>query len=95
MRKLIIAVMLLGLFFGVSFADNSMQLSKTYSYTNASGIPVNIFVSTSTIVPGVARIVSITVTPTPASTFGPYAAIYDATAVTGFSTANLLGEIES
>jgi hypothetical protein len=79
----------------VCSADNILNLAKTYTTTNKLDTVSNVFVSTATIIPGVSRIVSLTVMPTDGSALSPYATIYDGTSTADFSDLKLLAEVEA
>lgn len=91
MRKFIL---FLAIFFLSITIVEATQICKTYTYANDTAAAVIVNVSVATIIPGVHKILSFTVIPTPArNSFGAWAALYDAT--TNSTRITLLGEAES
>lgn len=92
MRKVILAVliMLLGI---VGYTEATTQTCLTYNNENNTGADVSTEVSTSTIIPGIHKIISYTVMPLVDETAaGAFAAIYSGTTA---DTQNLIGESEA
>lgn len=90
-----ICVLALVMFMAAMVSADVTTLSKTYSVENDSAVETLTFVSTATIIPGIHRIVSVSVAPTPASSQASTGAIFDATSVSQVTLANMMGELES
>ncbi len=71
------------------------QLSDTYICDNTGNTILTTYVSTSTIIPGIHKILSVSVSPRPNTTNPSMVAIYDATSSTHIRNVNLKGECES
>jgi hypothetical protein len=95
--KRILATILIAVFslLAVPVRASITDLSLSYSYTNDTGAEVWTYVSTSTIEPGIHKIMGFDITPTPQSDKGIYAGLYDATAAAHLLLTNLFGEAET
>lgn len=89
MKKAFALVLAIGLLF-IGSAE-STQLSKTYISRNNSGGKLSTAVSTSTIIPGIHRIVGYQVRPIAASGAGAWVTLYSGSR----TQANIIGESET
>jgi len=90
-RFLVLAVLLLT----VNGWASVTTLCNTYISDNPSAAILTTYVSTSTIIPGIHKILSIAVNPSPGSVQPSAVAIYDATAAAQISNTYLKGECEA
>ena len=99
MKRLMALISLFSLLVFSPIMASVTDLSNTYSYTNETAAQVTVYVSTTTIIPGVHKILGFNLVPTSNSTQGTFAALYDATSTTvsteGLNLSNMLGENES
>jgi hypothetical protein len=94
LKKLILVLGILFSVFTFSYASVT-TLCDTYISDNTGSGNLTTYVSTSTIIPGIHKILSIAVTPVPGTSTASSAAIYDATTSAQITNTNLKGEIES
>ena len=97
MRKLglVFAVLLVLSCFALRGQASVLDLSDTYVFTNTKAYEVIELVSTTTIIPGVHKILAVTVIPYQISAYSPNVALYDAIATDQLSENNILGENEA
>ena len=89
-RRLVFYLLIAVFSFFLSTAYAVTELSQTYSYSNDTGQEVNVYVSTTTVIPGINKILSFTVTPSRNDSHSPYASIWDGNSST--TRIKLLGE---
>ncbi len=92
-----ISILVLGVLFSiVTFAQASVTtLCDTYTSVNSSVTSLTTYVSTSTVIPGIHKILSIAVAPFSESGTASGVAIYDATTAAQITNSNMKGECES
>ena len=90
-KILVLAIMLITI---NGFASVT-ELCETYVVENRAAGTLTTYVSTSTIIPGIHKILSFSVTPVPGTSTASGAAIYDATAAGDITNANMKGEVET
>jgi hypothetical protein len=94
MRKVMIGILLVGLMFGVCFAGE--QLSKTITMSNTGTAGNTTYINnTVTFIPGVHRVTSFTVMPSPGAVTTPLAGLYDATTAANITVSDLMGEVQA